>query len=80
MPPVNWPIDKQGMLQQAGGWGQVFGIELFLPRSAMPSRSLQSIAARTILRLQVASNDQLSMNLQIKKRGSAQPSTLHLPL
>lgn len=79
MPPADWPIEKKGTLQQAGGWGQVLGIELFLPRSATPSPALRSIAARTILRLRVASNDQFQMNFHIDRHGLAQPSVLRLP-
>lgn len=78
-PPSDWPVEKKGALQQAGGWGQVLGIDLFLPRSVMPSQSLRSIASQTSLNLKVASDNQFSMNLHIEKRGSPQPSVLKLP-
>jgi len=79
MPPADWPIEKKGPLQQAGGWGKVLGIELFLPRSATPSLALRSIAARTILRLRIASDGQFQMNLHIDKHGLEQPLVLQLP-
>ena len=78
-PAKDWPSEKKGGLQQVGGWGRVLGIELFLPSTVPPSPALKSIAAQTILNLQVACDDQFRMHLQIEKQDSLQPCVLRLP-
>ena len=79
-PPIDWPTEKKGALQQASGSGRVLGIDLHLPASVAPSPALRSIAMQTILNLQVSGSDQFSMTLYIEKHGSPQPAVLCLPV
>lgn len=78
-PPSDWPVEKKGALQQAGGWGRVLRIDLFLPISVVPSQSLTLIASQTSLNLKVASDNQFSMIMHIEKHGAPQPAVLRLP-
>ena len=78
--PIDWPAEKKGQLQHAGGWGRVLGVELFLPSTVPPSPALKSIAAQTMLNLQVASDGRFSMHLLIEKQDSLQSRVLRLPV
>ena len=78
-PPISWAVDKKGCLQQAGGWGRVLGIDLFMPSTVVPSPALLAIAEQTMLTLQVASDDQFSIHLQIEQLASLQSRVLKLP-
>ena len=78
--PIDWPAEKKGQLQHAGGWGRVLGVELFLPSTVPPSPALKSIAAQTMLNLQVASGGRFSMHLLIEKQDSLQSRVLRLPV
>lgn len=78
-PPIDWPLEKKGALQHAGGWSRVLGVDLFLPISVAPSGCLKLLAAQTMLNVQVASDDQFSMNLHVENHGQSKPSVLRLP-
>ena len=80
VPPIDWPAEKKGGLQHVGGWGRVLGIELLLPSAVPPSPALESIAAQTMLNLQVSGDDQFSMTLLIENRGGTPPRSCLQPL
>jgi Glyoxalase-like domain len=79
-PPINWPLEKRGSLQHAGGFGKVSLIELAMPKSAPASAALQSIADQTFLRLVVSDGSQFAMRLYVEKPGSSTPLVVELPI
>lgn len=79
-PPINWPLEKRGSLQHAGGFGKVSHIELAMPKSAPASEALQSIADQTFLGLHASDDSQFAMRLYVEKPGSATPLVVELPI
>lgn len=77
-PPTQWPQERQGNLQRAGGWTEMRPVELVLPSGIAASPTLHQLASGMSPIMKVTSGHQYGLRLRLyRPNGAAQ--VLELP-